>query len=63
LLNENHEKSQAPKTKYQTNPNDPNSKFQTNNPSTVVPNCTITGRAGFTKRCDTTVVNVLVIEY
>jgi len=56
-------KFQAPKSKSQTNPNDPNSKFQTNNPSTVVPDGIITGRAGFAKRCDTTVVNVLVIEY
>jgi hypothetical protein len=47
----------------QTNPNDPNSKFQTNNPFTVVSNCIITGRLGLAKRCDTTVVNVLVIEY
>jgi hypothetical protein len=32
-------------------------------PSTVVPNGIITGRPGFARRCDTTVVNVLVIEY
>jgi hypothetical protein len=47
----------------QTNPNDSNSKFQTNNPSAVVPNFDITGRTRFAKRCDTTVVNILVIEY
>ncbi len=34
-----------------------------NDPSTVVPNGIITGRPGFAKRCDTTVVNVWVIEY
>ena len=34
-----------------------------NDPSTVVPNGIMTGRPGFVKRCDTTVVNVLVIEY
>jgi hypothetical protein len=37
--------------------------FQTNSLSTVVPNCIITGRAGFAKRCDTIVVKFLVIEY
>jgi hypothetical protein len=56
-------KFQAPKTKFQTNPNDPNSKFQTNDLSTVVPNGIITGRLRFEKRCDSTAVNVLVIEY
>jgi hypothetical protein len=30
-------KSQAPKTKFQINPNDPNSKFQTNGLSAVAP--------------------------
>jgi hypothetical protein len=54
-------KLQAPRTKYQTNPNNPNSKFQTTNPSTVVLNCIISGRTGVAKRCDTTAVNVLVI--
>jgi hypothetical protein len=43
-------KFQAPKTKFQTNPNEPNSKFQTNDPSAFVPN-------------GTTAVNVLVIGY
>jgi hypothetical protein len=47
----------------QTNPNDPNSKFQTNELSTVVPSVIITGRPRFAKRCGTTVVSVLVIEY
>jgi hypothetical protein len=55
----------------QTNPNDRNSKFdtaelvagQTNHPSTVVSNYIITGRAEVAKRCDTTVLNVLAIEY
>ena len=35
----------------------------TYNPSIVVSNSIITCRAGFTNRCDTTMVNVLVIEY
>jgi hypothetical protein len=30
-------KFQAPKIKSQTNPNDPNSKFQTNDQNTVLP--------------------------
>jgi hypothetical protein len=47
----------------QTNSNDPNSNFQTNNLSRGVSNSIITGRAEFAKRCDATVVNVLVIEY
>jgi hypothetical protein len=33
------------------------------NTFTVVANCIITDITGFAKRCDTTVVNVLVIEY
>jgi hypothetical protein len=57
------QKFQTPNTKFQTNPNDPNSKFQTNDPHTVVPNGIIAGRLWLAKRCDTTGVNVLVIEY
>ena len=60
LLDENHENS-----------NDPNFKFdtaelvagQTINPFTAVPNSMIADRPGLAKRCDTTLVNVLVIEY
>jgi hypothetical protein len=45
------------------NPNDPSDlEDQKNNPSTVVPHSRITGRTGFTKRCDTAVMNVSVIE-
>jgi hypothetical protein len=47
----------------QTNPNDLNSKTQTNDPSTSVPDGIIHGSPGFTKRCDTFTVIVLVIEY
>jgi hypothetical protein len=56
-------KFQAPKTKSQKNPNDTNPKFQTKNPSTVVPNGVINDRPGFAKRCDKTLMTVLVIEY
>jgi hypothetical protein len=35
-------KFQAPKTKFQTNSNDPNSKFQTNDPPAFEPNGIIT---------------------
>ena len=45
------------KTKFQINPNDPSSKFQKGNPFTVVPNDIITGRTGFGKQDDTTMVN------
>ncbi len=41
----------------------PPSAGQTNDPSTVVLNGIITGRPRFAKRCDTTAVIVLVIEY
>jgi len=56
-------KFQAPKTKFQTILNDPNSKFKTNDQLEVEPNGIITERTGFAKRCDTTVVNVLVLGY
>jgi hypothetical protein len=52
-----------PEQGRRANPNDPNSKFQKSNPFTVVPYGIITGRTGFAKRCDTTMVNALVIEY
>jgi len=45
------------------NPNDPNSKFQTNDPSTVVTNGVALGRPGFAKRYKSTVVSNLVIEH
>jgi hypothetical protein len=41
----------------------PNSKFQTRNTSKVLLSGIITGRPGFVKRFDATVVPVLVIEY
>jgi len=47
----------------QTNSNDSNSKFQTNDPSEVIPNGIIIARPGFVKPYEPTVVNVLVIEY
>ena len=56
-------KFQAPKTKFQTNPNDPNSKFQTHDPPAFVPNGIITGRVGIAKRYGPPAVNVLVIGY
>jgi len=40
----------------------PNSKFQTKDLSTHVLNSIITGRRRLVIRCDTTMVNVLVIE-
>jgi hypothetical protein len=56
-------KFQAPKNKFQTNPNNLNSKFQTNNPHTVLSHGTINGRPDFAKRGDTTLMNVLVTVY
>jgi hypothetical protein len=52
-----------PEQSRRANLNDPNSKVKTNDPSTFMLNGIITGRPRFAKRCDTTVVNVLVIEY
>jgi hypothetical protein len=56
-------KSQIPKHKYQTNHNDRNSKFQTDDPPAFVPNSKITGGQKFGQRYDTTALNVLVIGY
>jgi hypothetical protein len=56
-------KSQAPKNKTQTNPNDPNSKFQTKTTSTCCLDGIIAGRPGFMKRYDRNLEKVLVIEY
>ena len=39
------------------------SKFQTNNPATVVPNGFMIGKIGFARRCGKIMVSVLVIEY
>ena len=47
-------KIQAPKTKSQTNPNNPNSKFQTNDPPAGIPNDIIAGKPGYENRCDIT---------
>jgi hypothetical protein len=52
-----------PEPSRRANSNDPNSKCETSDPSALVPNGIITGRPEFTMRCDTTVMNVLVIEY
>jgi hypothetical protein len=56
-------KSQIPKHKYQTNHNDRNSKFQTDDPLAFVPNSIITGGQKFGQRYDTTALNVLAIGY
>jgi hypothetical protein len=56
-------KSQITKHKYQTNHNDPNTKFQTNDRSIFVPNGIITGRVSFAKRFAPIAVNILVIGY
>jgi hypothetical protein len=47
----------------QINANNPNSKTQTNDPSTIAPNDITPGSSGFTMRYAIIVVNVLVIEY
>jgi hypothetical protein len=46
------EKFQAPNTKNQTNPNYPNSKFQTSGPLAVMHTGVITVSPGLAKRCD-----------
>ena len=55
-------KIQAPKTKSQTNPNDLNSKSQTTDPSTDLPNDITSGSPGRAKQGDANLVNILVIE-
>jgi hypothetical protein len=58
MVSTNHTPGQPQKT-----PNDPSALAdQKNNPSAVVPHSIITGRSGFAKRCETAVMNVLVIE-
>jgi hypothetical protein len=44
--------------KYQTNHNDQNSKFQTDDPPAFVPNGIITGGQKFGQRYDTTALDV-----
>ena len=56
-------KSQAPKSKFQTNPNDPNSKFQTHDSPAFMPIGIFAGAKGFVQRCGPTAVNVLDIGY
>jgi hypothetical protein len=64
-------KFQAPKTKFQKNTNELNSKFetaelvagQTNDPSAFVPKGLISGPVNLANSYGTTAVNVLVIEY
>ena len=58
-----YKKFQAPKTKFQKNLNDLNSKSQTNDPPIIVPNGIFTGRASFAKGYGTSAVIVSVIEY
>ncbi len=53
--------SQNPK--YQTNPNDPNSKFETHDPPALIPPKIISEIPTFAKPSDTVMVYVLVIEY
>lgn len=52
-----------PEPSRRAKPNFPNSKFQTIDLNTVVTNDIITVTPSFAKRCDLTVVKVLVIEY
>jgi hypothetical protein len=47
----------------QTNPNGPNSKFQTIDPFAIIPAKTRAVQSGFAKRCHTAVEDVLVIEF
>jgi hypothetical protein len=49
--------------KYQTNHNDQNSKFQSDDPLAFVPNGIITGGQKFGQRYATIALNVLVIGY
>jgi hypothetical protein len=56
-------KFQITKHKYQTNHNDRNLKFQTDDPPAFVPNGIITGGQKFGQRYGTTALNVLVIGY
>jgi hypothetical protein len=49
--------------KYQTNHNDRNSKFQTDDPLALVPNGIIAGGQKFGQRYGTIALNVLVIGY
>ena len=56
-------KSQAPNTKFQINPNDPNSKIQTKDPASNAPNGIIPGSPDFTSWRAAILASVLVIEY
>jgi hypothetical protein len=56
-------KFQITKHKYQTNHNDRNSKFQTDDPLAFVPNGIITGGQKFWQRYGMTALHVLVIGY
>jgi hypothetical protein len=59
----NSNKVQASSTKFQTNPNDPNSKSQTNNLQVFASIGIITVNAFILKKSATTAVKVLVIGY
>jgi hypothetical protein len=56
-------KFQITNHKYQTNHNNRNSKFQTDDPPPFVPNGIITGGQKFWQLYGTIVLNVLVIGY
>jgi hypothetical protein len=57
------QKFQVPNTKNQTNPNEPNSKFQAFDQPSVVSNKLITIRSGSETRGNTTIADVLVIDH
>jgi len=61
--NENHENYMHQKNKFQTNSNDPNSKFKTNDLPTFLQNGIVTGGQRFVQRYGPTALNVLVIGY
>jgi len=52
----NQRKFQAPKSKSQTNPNDQNSKYQTIDPQTAVPNWIMIDGIGLMNRYDSALV-------
>jgi hypothetical protein len=56
-------KFQTPRTKFQTNPNNPKSKFQTKSPLALVPNSIVPEGRRIGKARKTLAVIVLVIVY
>jgi len=55
--------TKIPNIKFQTNRNDPNSKFETNDAPAFVPDSIMIGGQRFTNGYGTPAVNVLVIGY